>query len=99
MKLTYNGRTRILNKITFNGMTLISHPCGGRKISSRILISVIFTIIWSFGAVGFPNILIQSGARRCDVASAIISHELTQQNHVSCFQSSDAVIPNDPLFR
>ena len=30
-----------------------------------------------------------------DVASAMISHEQTQSNRVCCFQTLDAVFPND----
>ena len=32
-----------------------------------------------------------------DVASAIISHEQTQQNRVCCFHPFDAVFTKDPL--
>ena len=32
-----------------------------------------------------------------DLASAIITHEQTQQNRVCCFQTLDAVIPKDLL--
>ena len=34
-----------------------------------------------------------------DVASSSISHEQTQSNQASCFQTLDAVFPKDPQFR